>query len=143
MSFLSETISRYNALCHKRLRRYSKQITIHNYQLSEFRQKHPQDLLFWGFLYYKLSKSVPEIDPKNLEEITISRDLYFLNWEYLHHLEKVTPITGPYRYARKLILPPETEFYKFKQDKNTLYVPRNANTLADIIYTRLQYLKNN
>ena len=111
-----------------RLRTYSEHIAVHNYQVNQFPREHPDRELYWGFLFYELSKPVERIwlYERDLNKFITDREVWFLPWNWIRQFRVHRPETGPYRYVSKKRFPPEKKFERVDCSGGRLYLPRDS-----------------
>ena len=108
-----------------RYKKYACRWTVHDYQISQFRNENPEKELFWAFILYDLSKEPWKMRIRELASCVSSRQAWFLNWDWILKFPVSNARTGPYRYVGKRDLMAEN-LRAFNRKGGMLYVPANS-----------------
>lgn len=109
-----------------RLQAYSKNFAVHAYQVDEYQAQLPNRNLYWAFLFYNLRKPVQEIEAADVGKNVATREVWFIDWDWIRQFPISSAKTGPYIYVHKRNFPSSDNFYKIKEKGGTLYVPKNS-----------------
>ena len=98
-----------------RYQKYSKSFAVHAYQVDLFKKDNPDIELSWGLLLYDLQKEPPMFeDNDDFEQEVTSRNIWFIEWDWIYQFPVQNPKTGPYRYASLSKSPSKSEFEEFQ-----------------------------
>lgn len=109
-----------------RMRTWYPSWTIHAYQIKQFPKENKGKDLFWGFLLYDLTKTVPRIRHRDFPQVITDREIWLMPWAWVEKFPVHHPETGPYVYVRQKHLPDQTYFAQFQKPRGTLYVPKGS-----------------
>ena len=105
---------------------YPPTFTIHEYQISRFKEENPDQKLFWAFLLYDLALQPKRIGRHNIGKLVTSRDVWFFDWDWVKQFPVSRPKTGPYVYVKRSFFPEDNHFHRFVKKGGTLYVPKDS-----------------
>lgn len=112
-----------------RLNRWWPSFAVHHYQISTFKEKHPDKELYWAFLLYGLSKPVEGIK-RNIGRCVRNRQAWCLEWDWVRRYKVHRPKTGPYVYVHVRDFPPVSDFKTIQNPGGTLYIPKGSSLEA-------------
>jgi len=62
----------------------------------------------------------------NIEKLVSSREVWFLEWDWVKQFPVSYPKTGPYVYVNKSLFPDEDSFDRFDKERGTLFLPKDS-----------------
>ena len=115
-----------------RMRDWHPTWTIHAYQINQFPKENKGKELYWGFLLYGLTKTVPSIKHKDLPHVIIDREVWLMPWDWVWQFPVHRPKTGPYVYVKQHKLPDPKTFSRFPKKRGAIWVPKGS-SLEDLL----------
>lgn len=109
-----------------RLRDWYHSWPIHAYQITKFPRENRGKEMFWAFLLYDLTKTVPSIRNRDLPGAILNREVWMMPWKWVKKFPVHRPKTGPYVYVHHKDLPDRNYFSRFQRSHGALYVPKDS-----------------
>jgi len=109
-----------------RVRTWYPSWTIHAYQIKQFPKQNKGKELFWGFLLYGLTKTVPRVRHRDFPQVITDREIWLMPWEWVKKFPVHHPKTGPYVYVKQKQLPDKGYFARFQRKHGEIFVPKDS-----------------
>lgn len=117
-----------------RLRDWYPSWTINSDQITEYPVACPKRELFWAFMLYETTRTIPTLKSTSFPRCLINREVWLMPWDWARQFPVHHPPTGPYTYVRSKHLPNGQYFQRHVKQANNqqgvLHVPKNSSLEA-------------
>ena len=99
-------------------------------QIDEYVEQNSPRPMFWAFMLYDISRTIPSITPSQVSSVIKRRNVWILPWDWIRKFPITRPPTGPYVHAHQKDLPNGHYFRRYRRQafrqRGFIYVPKNC-----------------